>query len=296
MSNATLSTPLSFLTPCPTLRLHAAHHHPVQQPRTRHVYMRVPQHPELQTNLQSWGVTIDPSDTFGSRISPVSIDPPLLRIENFLTDAQCDALIALQDGATDESDLYLNYRVNKEVNSSAASTEAEKLIEEFSSSQSTLDASMRSGFRAQIPPESPELVPVMERTRALLGFEDREFVFEEGIWRRPNRRTVMVRDQTTVRYNVGEGVAPHVDGNDVTVLICLKQPEQGGRTVFPEDGLAVVPMHGAAIVYRSKKELLHFAEAVTQGQKWVLQLLIDFHVRDDEPDVDFATGKVFQAS
>ena len=78
---------------------------------------------------------------------------------------------------------------------------------------------------------------------------------------------VVVRDQTTVRYEVGEGVAPHVDGKHVTVLICLEEPLSGGRTVFPDDGIAVAPKKGCAFVYRSCGELVHFAEAV--GTKWV---------------------------
>lgn len=91
-----------------------------------------------------------------------------------------------------------------------------------------------------------------------------------------------MRDQTTVRYDVGEGVAPHVDGNDATLLVCLQAPEGGGRTVFPEEGVAVKPVQGAAIVYESKRGMLHFAEAVTMGRKWVLQLLIDFRIRADD--------------
>lgn len=254
--------------------------------------MHVPASKTLQTNLTEWGVKIDPDNKFGSDISAVSIDPPMLRIENFITPEQCDAIIALQRSATSESDLYLNYRVNHEVTTSTSSTEAEKLIEEFSSSRATLDATMRSGFRAQIAPTAAELQPVLRSTSAALGFSGRGFVFEEGLWTRPNRRTVVVRDQTTVRYDVGEGVAPHVDGKDATVLVCLQEPEEGGKTVFPEEGIAVKPVKGVALVYRSKTGLLHFAEAVGKGQKWVLQLLIDFRVREDEPDVDFATGRV----
>lgn len=255
--------------------------------------MRAPANKTLQTNLAAWGVTIDPDDKFGDRISAISVDPPMLRVENFITPAECDAIIALQRCATDESDLYLNYRVNHEVGVSTASAEAEKLIGEFSSSRATLDASMRSGFRAQVAPTAGELEPVLRSTKAVLGFGSRGLVFEEGLWIRPNRRTVVVRDQTTVRYGAGEGVAPHVDGKDATVLVCLQAPEEGGRTVFPEEGIAVPGVKGVALVYRSKKGLLHFAEAVGKGEKWVLQLLIDFRVRADEADVDFSTGQVY---
>lgn len=53
----------------------------------------------------------------------------------------------------------------------------------------------------------------------------------------------------------------------MTVLICLEEPLSGGRTVFPDDGIAVAPKKGCAFVYRSCGELVHFAEAV--GTKWM---------------------------
>ena len=110
-------------------------------------------------------------------------------------------------------------------------------------------------------------------------------MFEEGAWIRPNSKHVVVRDQTTVWYRQGEGVPPHVDGKDVTVLICLQHPEKGGATVFPEDGLKVPLRRGDCLVYRSKEQLLHYAEAVEQGEKWVLQLLIDCRIRPDEVEL-----------
>eukprot|EP00177_Eucheuma_denticulatum_P006787 GFKZ01012337.1.p1 GENE.GFKZ01012337.1~~GFKZ01012337.1.p1 ORF type:complete len:380 (-),score=46.89 GFKZ01012337.1:444-1583(-) len=255
--------------------------------------MRLPDIPQLESNLSKLGLTIDPHNEFGSHISAICTNPPLLRVSNFLSPSQCAALIKLQTDVKTESDLYLNYRVNQQVTSSAESAEAAKLIEEYSASRASLTSSMRSGFRAQISPTATEMQPVLKRTRELLGFAGREFVFEEGLWRRPNRRSVVVRDQTTVKYEVGEGVAPHVDGKDVTVLICLEAAEEGGRTVFPEEGLAVKGEVGSAIVYQSKKGMLHFGEAVVKGRKWVLQLLIDFQIRQDEKDIDYSTGMVY---
>ena len=67
-----------------------------------------------------------------------------------------------------------------------------------------------------------------------------------------------------VKYGLNDGVPPHVDGKDATLLIYLNTvPEgSGGRTVFPEDGLAVPPISGTALLYKSKTELLHFSEPV----------------------------------
>ena len=258
----------------------------------RRVEMRLPVCETLEKTTRDWGLTIDSSDDYGNGITALSRDPPLLRIERFLTDEQCDALISAQESKTQECDLYLNYRVNQEV-ASGVSHEAAELIE--SSGARGISATSRSGFRAQIDPTEAALQPVLHGIRRLLGFGDREFVFEEGAWVRPNRRRVVVRDQTTVRYEVGEGVAPHVDGKDVTVLICLEEPLSGGRTVFPDDGIAVAPKKGCALVYRSCAELVHFAEAVGEGRKWVLQLLVDFRVRSDEMDVDFSSGAVYSS-
>lgn len=256
--------------------------------------MRLPDIPQLERNLSKLGLTIDPHDEFGPHISALCTNPPLLRVSNFLNASQCAALIKLQSDVTTESDLYLNYRVNQQVTSTTRSAEAAKLIDEFSASRASLTSSMRSGFRAQISPTAIEMQPVLKRTKELLGFSGREFVFEENMWRRPNGRSVVVRDQTTVKYEVGEGVAPHVDGKDVTVLICLEAAEEGGRTVFPEEGLAVKGEVGSAIIYQSKKGMLHFGEAVEKGRKWVLQLLIDFQVRHDELDIDYSTGMVYR--
>ena len=61
---------------------------------------------------------------------------------------------------------------------------------------------------------------------------------------------------------------PHVDGKDPTLLLYLNtvHPANGGRTVFPEDGLAVQPAAGTALLYKSKTELLHFSE-VRSGEE-----------------------------
>jgi len=101
-----------------------------------------------------------------------------------------------------------------------------------------------------------------------MGLEGRSFFFEEGAWERPTPRRIIIRDQTMVKYGPNDGVPPHVDGKDATLLIYLNTvPEgSGGRTVFPEDGLAVPPTQGTALLYRSKTELLHFSEPVEDGE------------------------------
>lgn len=236
---------------------------------------------------------VDPDRIYSPHISLLSDNPPLYHIKNFLTPSQCDALISAQTAKTDESSLYLNYRVNKEVHDGSASQEANELIQNTDGVQG-ISAMMRSGFRVQVDPAEESLDPVLDGIRNLFGWQKRQFVFEEGAWIRPNRSRVVVRDQTTVRYEVGEGVPPHIDGKDVTVLVCLEEAVEGGHTVFPEEGQWVKLARGCALVYRSRGELLHFAEAVGKGRKWVLQLLIDCRVRHDEIDVELGTGSVLQ--
>jgi hypothetical protein len=210
-------------------------------------------------------------------------DPPLLRARGLLTHAECDALIAAQRDVQAEADLYLNHRVNAEVEH-GLSAEAGKLIAEWDVAAEALSAGDRSGFRTQIDPKTPALSAVLPRIQALLGLEDRTPEFAEGQWVRPSRRRFCIRDQTLVHYRVGEGVSPHVDGKDATVLMYLSGTEggvdAGGATCFPEIGLRVPPVKGDVLLYWSKDELLHYAERVWQGEKFICQLLVDFHVRN----------------
>ncbi|KAJ1636794.1 hypothetical protein T492DRAFT_835048 [Pavlovales sp. CCMP2436] len=134
------------------------------------------------------------------------------------------------------------------------------------------------------------------RLLRLLNLPKRRLRFAEGIWVKPDRRYVIVRDLTCVHYLEGEGVPPHVDGKDATLLVYLNSvPEGGGgRTVFVEDGFDSRPQAGRALIYWSKNDLLHYSEALGGGEKWILQFLIDFKHKDTGvgPYVDFSTGQV----
>ena len=70
----------------------------------------------------------------------------------------------------------------------------------------------------------------------------------------------------------------------------------GGRTVFPEDGFAQVPVQGTALLYRSFDELLHYSEAMRPGnEKWIMQLLLDYNHSYQAGDTitDFRTGQSY---
>lgn len=259
--------------------------------------------------LDDWGLVPEHPN-----LERIHHDPPMFRVRGFLSDAECDALIAAQRGKVEECEDYLNFRVNGELDAAQSgqhkhSAESAKLIEEWGIDPDTLAASDRSGFRTQVDPDGAAFAPIITKAKSLLALGAREPVFADGAWVRPTRRTFCVRDQTTVHYRAGEGVSPHVDGKDATVLIYLtdrpgakgdvpyslgeKGDEFGGATCFPEVGVRVPPEKGTALVYWSKYELLHYAEKVKQGEKWVCQLLVDFRIRDGEPDIDWSTGKVY---
>ena len=91
----------------------------------------------------------------------------------------------------------------------------------------------------------------------------------------------VVRDATVVRYREGEGVAPHVDGKDATLLVYLNTCRGGGHTVFPEDGLAFPPRQGGALLYDSRLDLLLYSQSV---QVLILALCDGTEARDSEED------------
>lgn len=242
--------------------------------------------PALSAALERW--TLQPAARVAA--DALCASPPLLRARGLLPAAVCDGLVERQRAVGEESDLYLNARVNREVGGAGAggvSKEAAGLIGRWGVAEEALGAGDGSGFRSAVDVARGGLfwTEVLGRVEEAVGLQGREPVFEEGLWVRPGRRTYVVRDVTMVRYGVGEGVSPHVDGKDLTVLVYLsgeggEEGKVGGSTCFPEVGVCVPPRKGDALVYWSKKELLHYSERVLKGEKWIMQLLIDFRVRE----------------
>lgn len=171
------------------------------------------------------------------------------------------------------------------------------------------------GFRVRLRERDVERI-LGERLLHLMGLEDRRLRFEEQFFVKPDPRTLMVRDQTVVHYLSGDGVPPHVDGKDATLLCYLSDAPTGGggRTVFPDypgdalsalpawprgkppndsadlgeedfDCLAIAPKKGSALLYWSGTELLHYSERVGEtpvgengrSEKYIMQLLLDFN-------------------
>ena len=182
--------------------------------------------------------------------------PPVLKIQNFLSDAECAQIIEAARGDDVEvCEEYLNHRVNEDgaVATSGYSEEQAQEALEWSDGAT-------SGLRVRMPSDILDLVA--PKALSLLGLSHRNYRFKEELYYRPDRATVSVRDATVVRYREGEGVAPHVDGKDATLLVYLNTCRGGGHTVFPEDGLAFPPRQGGALLYDSRLDLLHYAAPV----------------------------------
>jgi len=261
--------------------------------------------------IESLGCPIDVSDEFRTaKVMNLGDDDEdlIVCLPNFLSPEECEKIIKAAEeqirtkSQDAESTLYLNYRVNREVESTTTTTtggvsnEASALITEQGLTKEELDAGQGSGFRTQINPETiTELVEIIPRVMRFMGLPHRKADFFEGIWVKPDCRTIVIRDQTVVRYEPGEGVAPHVDGKDLTLLMYLNDVEQEseGRTVFPHISLKVPPTRGSALLYNSKKSLLHYSESTKTSTKWICQVLIDHRYIGNGPFVDRTTGEIF---
>jgi len=185
----------------------------------------------LQKVKHVWGTRPNVAAFPGANF-PLNHDHPILEIPNFLSPEECRflrdwAFHAIENGA-DECDDYLNYRVNQEVDASGASKEGRALLADISVAQESLSAENKGGFRVRL---DTKLIEDMLKTRilTLLDMPGRNFVFEEGQWIRPDPRSVVIRDQTVVLYRQGDGVPPHVDGKDGTLLVYLNDGKQNCR-------------------------------------------------------------------
>ncbi|GAB0495477.1 hypothetical protein MMPV_006779 [Pyropia vietnamensis] len=228
-------------------------------------------------------------------------DPDILYIPDFLPP---DMLAALIDGhkaivastPAPEASLYLNAAVNADVAAAGTSATTAALTAAEALDERELPATAPAGLRVGVPTDVVrELAPTW--LPAVGAPADASVLFDDSLVWKPRPGAVVVRDATTVHYREGEGVGPHVDGKDATVLVYLSDVPAGGATVFPRVGVSVKPVKGAALVYCSRVGLLHYAAAVGAGsEKWVMQLLVDT-VPDAGPGgggmvVDYATGQV----
>ena len=142
---------------------------------------------------------------------PSDSPPPsdVVQIPEFLSLDECKALIDLGEEAARtgaECEEYLNARVNEEVSSTGASSEASDLIDSHLSSSDlptagTIDDTAGGGYRVRLKEDDVKR-HLEERVKFVMGLEEREegFFFEEGAWERPTPRRIVIRDQTVVKY------------------------------------------------------------------------------------------------
>lgn len=99
----------------------------------------------------------------------------------------------------------------------------------------------------------------------------------------------VTRDATLVKYSEGHSQVPHIDPCDATLLICLKSCDEGGDTCFPslEQPLRLENREGSGILFFSSHKVigdasrdtlsLHHGGKVTEGEKIVVQLMLDWN-------------------
>jgi len=93
------------------------------------------------------------------------------------------------------------------------------------------------------------------------------------------RRAVGVNERfRCYRYAPGQRFAPHFDGafarsatecSELTLMVYLNEPAEGGGTAFHDLGLEVRPRTGSALLFQHR--LLHEGCVVTAGVKYVLR-------------------------
>ena len=177
-------------------------------------------------------------------------NPAVFRIPGLLSPDECDALIEDAVRNSEEATEYLNARVNNDVQGGDRDA-GSGYSEEAANQAMQWSGGATSGMRLRLSESSLRLID--ERVLALLGdaVMGRQLkMVRDQIWVRPDDQTVIVRDATVVHYKAGEGVAPHVDGKDATLLCYLNDVPVGGggRTVFPEVNVASVPTKGNALL------------------------------------------------
>jgi predicted 2-oxoglutarate/Fe(II)-dependent dioxygenase YbiX len=118
--------------------------------------------------------------------------------------------------------------------------------------------------------DMPRLAPVVD---AALSRAARLAVF---CWQAPVKQAG--GETCLVRYEAGDFYEVHVDYHpdcaavkrQISLVCYLNEDFEGGRTVFPRQGLTVAPRAGRALLFPSGLTHPHGAEPVTRGTRLVL--------------------------
>ncbi|MCW5635977.1 MAG: 2OG-Fe(II) oxygenase [Rubrivivax sp.] len=185
------------------------------------------------------------------RVLMTMAEPRVMVFGNLLTEAECDAMVALASPRLARSETVDNATGGSEVN--AARTSDGMFFERG---------------------ETPLIDKIERRLAALVRWP---LVNGEGL--------------QILRYRPGAEYKPHHDYFDPvhpgtprilerggqrvgTIVMYLNTPEGGGATTFPDVGLTVAPVKGNAVFFSYDKahastKTLHGGAPVTAGEKWV---------------------------
>ena len=203
-----------------------------------------------------------------------SVDPPVLTIEGFLTDDDCDALMAHSPDLLQRSTVAAG-----DMAQTGGLTESLTCERRTSSSVLVDDDALhnRTGLAAPID-------ALQARAKAL---------FPGAVWgprgRLPQPGTICFESLQIARYESGQHFLEHQDGYPfaaarrnrfqrlATILVYLNDVPAGGTTAFRYLDLVVTPRKGTALVFlpgfrdgRPDNRMLHEARAAI-AEKWVAQ-------------------------
>ena len=202
-------------------------------------------------------------------------EPPLIAIDNFASDAQCDAIMAaaIREGLT-ESRVGIDQSLDESRTSDTAWLHSDK------------DFADGAGVTTHTGNDSGHLsVPVMQ-------------VLAERVSRVCGIPPCNMESLQVVRYRPGQQFQVHTDHQDdfnevpirgrlCTCLLYLKEPEAGGETRFYEYDIRVPPKKGTVIFWWNTLErpgcpgyhpemflnvdnkMRHAGEPVEAGEKWI---------------------------
>ncbi len=117
---------------------------------------------------------------------------------------------------------------------------------------------------------------LFEKLIQIIGYDRQDVSFPDLIQDDIFDKSI-VRDQSIVHYRENEGIPPHMDDTKHTILCYLNDVDidSGGRTIFPENDIYISPKKGTVVIYSSIWDLLHYSEKIKEGEKWIMQLLVD---------------------
>lgn len=177
--------------------------------------------------------------------------PRVVVFGGFLSDAECDELVALSRARLARSETVVNETGGNEVNTARTS---EGMFFERGENELCTRIEQRIATLCRWPVENGEGLQVL-RYQPGAEYKAHHDYFDPA---QPGARTILARG--------GQRVG--------TLVMYLNTPERGGATTFPEAGLEVAPIKGNAVFFSYPQpdpatRSLHAGAPVQAGEKWV---------------------------